>query len=52
MASHYAEIGGVDSEYLMLSCPRVIDFELLIIEWAIKILQKVGMEELFKRTSL
>ena len=36
----------------MISCPRVIPFEELIIDWAIKLMEKVGKEELFKRKSL
>ena len=27
LTSHYEEIGGKDHEYLMISCPRVINFE-------------------------
>ena len=52
MSSHYKENDGPDSEYLMVTCPRVIPFELLIFEWAIKLLDKVGETELFKRTTL
>ena len=36
----------------MISCPRVIAFEELIIEWSIKLMQKIGKDELFKRRSL
>ena len=35
LSNHYSEIGGEDSEYLMMTCPRVLDFELLIVDWAI-----------------
>ena len=52
MTYHYVELGGEDSEYLMISCPRVIAFEELIIEWAMKLMQKVGKDELFKRRSV
>ena len=52
MTSHYVEMGGVDSEFLMLSCPRVVDFELLCVEWAIKLLQKTALQELLKRRSI
>ena len=38
MTYHYGELNGQDSEYLMISCPRVIAFEELIIEWAIKLM--------------
>ena len=36
----------------MVTSPRVIPFELLIFDWAIKLLDKVGETELFKRTTL
>lgn len=52
LSGHYMEIGGADSEYLMVTCPRVIAFEELVIEWSIKLLQKVGKDELFKRRSV
>ena len=39
LTNHYVEIGGSDSEFLMLSCPRVIEFELMIVDWAIKVLE-------------
>ena len=52
MTSHYKENEGPDSEYLMVTCPRVIPFELLIMDWAIKLLNKVGETELFKKTTL
>ena len=52
MTSHYEETGGVDSAYLMISCPRVIDFELLIVDWAIQLLQKIGKDELLKESTL
>lgn len=32
----------------MLSCPRVIAFEQLIVEWAIKLLDRLAQDELFK----
>ena len=52
MTSHYQETGGLDSEYLMISCPRVLAFEQLVVDWAIKLLEKIGKEELFKRSTL
>jgi len=52
LSGHYAELIGTDSEYLMVTCPRVIAFEEMVIEWAIKLLQKVGKDELFKRRSV
>ena len=52
MSGHYKENDGPDSEYLMVTCPRVIPFELLILDWAIKLLNKVGEAELFKKTTL
>ena len=39
-------------DYLMISFPRVIPFELMMIDWAIKILEKHGEIHLFKRSSL
>ena len=36
----------------MISCPRVLEFEKLIIDWGIKLLEKNGQQELFKRSSL
>ena len=52
MSSHYSETGGEDSEYLMMTCPRVLDFELLIVDWALKLVEKVGKEELLKKRTL
>ena len=52
MTYHYQELSGQDSEYLMISCPRVIPFEELIIDWAIKLMDKVAKDELFKRKSI
>lgn len=45
-------MGGSDSEYLMISCPRVIEFEIMMIEWAIKLLVKIASQELFKTSTL
>ena len=36
----------------MISCPRVIAFEELVIEWAFKLLEKIANDELFKRRSI
>jgi len=36
----------------MISCPRVIEFEHLVLEWAIKLIRQVAKDELFKRTSI
>ena len=52
MGNHYKENNGPDFEYLMVSCPRVLPFELFITEWAINLLEKVGEKQLFNRTSL
>ncbi len=43
---------GSDQEYLMISSPRVIEFELLVIDWALDMLDRLGKEEVFKRTSI
>lgn len=42
MSAHYTEVDGLDSQYLMISCPRVVRFEVLIVDWAIKLLEKIG----------
>ena len=49
MQSNYT---GGDSEFLMISSPRIMDYELLILDFAIDILEYYGKETLFKRTSL
>lgn len=50
--NQYKEGGGPDFEYLMVSCPRVIAFELYVVDKAIKLLKHIGQKELFHRTSL
>lgn len=52
LTGHYIELGGSDSEYLMISCPRVIEFEIMVVEWAIKLLVKVACMELIKKSTL
>jgi hypothetical protein len=42
---------GSDLEYIMISAPRLTDYELLVIDFAIDLLEHYGKEELFKRTS-
>lgn len=44
--------GEEDAEFLMVSCPRIIPFEILIIDFALKLLDKVGKRFLFKKRSL
>lgn len=41
-----------DHCYLMVSCPRVIAYELLVVDFAIKFLDYFGQNYLFKRASL
>ena len=43
---------GPDQEYLMISSPRLIEYELMIVEWAIDMLEYFGKQELFKRSTL
>lgn len=43
---------GSDSEYLMVSSPRVIEFEHLILDFALDLLDCFGKAELFKRSTL
>lgn len=43
---------GGDSQYIMISTPRLIDYELLVVEFAIDLLEHYGKSELFKRSSL
>jgi len=52
MTTHYEEMDGTDHEYLMLSCPRVINFEQLVIEWSLKLLERLSEDELFKRSTI
>jgi len=52
MNNHYSEIGGSDAQYLMISSPRVIEFELLILDWGIKLLEHIAKDELFRHGSL
>ena len=42
LSEAYKENDGADSEYLMISCPRVLPFELFICERAIELIEKVG----------
>ena len=43
---------GPDSAQLMVSSPRVIEFELLVVDFALDMLEHYGKTELFKKTSL
>ena len=43
---------GGDQEYLMISSPRLIAYELMVVEWAIDILEYYGKEQLYKRSTL
>ena len=36
----------------MVSSPRVVEFELLVIEYALDLLESYGKQQLLKRTSL
>lgn len=52
LLANYKEQDGVDQDYLMISCPRVIPYELMVIDWAIKIMEKHGEVLLLKKSSL
>lgn len=41
-----------DSDYIMVSTPRVINYELLVIEYALDLMESFGKQFLLKRTSL
>jgi hypothetical protein len=43
---------GADQEYLMISSPRLIEYEILVVEFAIDLLEYYGREVLFKRSTL
>ena len=36
----------------MISSPRLIEYELMIVDWAIDMLEYYGKQELFKRSTL
>jgi hypothetical protein len=38
---------GDDCEFLMISTPRLLDFELLVVDWALDMLEHYGKSELF-----
>ncbi len=41
-----------DSSYIMVSSPRVIEFEKLVVDFALDMLEHHGKTELFKRATL
>lgn len=43
---------GPDSEYIMISSPRLIDYEIIVLDFAIDLLNHYGKETLYKRTTL
>eukprot|EP00347_Sterkiella_histriomuscorum_P010062 403338831 len=43
---------GSDSQYLMVSSPRVIDYELIMLDFAIDLLEYFAKRELLKRSTL
>jgi hypothetical protein len=45
-------IDDEDYSYLMVSCPRVIGFELLIVDFGLRLLQEYGSKFLLRRSSL
>ena len=52
LITNYKEEIGADKEYIMISCPRLIAYELMVIDWAIRILVKHGEVQLFKKSAL
>lgn len=43
---------GSDQDCIMISTPRVIEYELMTLEWAIDLLEYYGKEHLYKRSTL
>ena len=43
---------GADTEYIMISSPRLIDYELMVIDFAINLIEHYGKKELFLRSSM
>lgn len=41
-----------DHTYLMVSCPRVPDFELLVVDFALRLLRAYGDQSLLQRASV
>ena len=44
--------GNSDIEFIMVHSPRLLAFEIYIIEYGLRLLNKIGEQELFNRTSL
>jgi len=45
-------VNDEDYSFLMVSCPRVPKFELLVVDFVLKLLKAFGENYLLKRTSL
>ena len=43
---------GADSEYIMISSPRIIEYELMIIDYALDLLEALGKTDLLVRSSM
>ena len=43
---------GTDSEYIMISSPRLMEYEIIVLDFAIDLLNHYGKETLYKRTTL
>ena len=41
-----------DGQYIMVHSPRVLDFELFIVQHALKLLTNIGQKDLLHRASL
>ena len=49
MQSNY---NGPDSDFIMVSSPRLIDFEILILDFALDLIEYYGKSHLFHRSTL
>lgn len=50
LSNNFAE--EEDAKYILVSSPRIVKFEILIIDFAIRLLETFGQSILFKRSSL
>lgn len=52
MVPNYKETGLPDADQIMISCPRLIAYELVVIEFAIRLLEHIYKVQLCAKTSL
>jgi len=43
---------GPDSDFIMISSPRLIEYEIIVLDFAIDLLNHFGKETLYKRSTL